>query len=198
MSPAAIFEGDFAMQITRQHDVTAGRDVAGRDVVNINNILPARSNQIAILYEKFRAESANIDPAELSFIEDLQHYIERPATQIVRTLREKLVESGRSDLVESAEIAKERAMKRIMRFQSSPTAQEIFAYTLGEVRTRFNHHVRPLIATGAPRDVIDAAVYSEVLSPVVDNAEPSALGVNPAMVEAFLYFLAGNCHIRWD
>lgn len=186
------------MQITRQHDINAGRDVAGRDIVNINNIRPARSNQIAILYEKFRAEAENMGPAERSFIEDLQHYVERPAAQIVRTLREKLVESGRSDLVDDAEIAKERAMKRIMRFQSSQTAQEIFAYTLGELHSRFNHHIRPLIAAGAPRAAIDAAVYGEVLNPVVNNAEPSSLGVNPAMVEAFLYFLAGNCHIRWD
>lgn len=187
------------MQITKLSDVSAGRDVAGRDIINnINNIVPARSSQIAMLYDKFRSESANLDSAERNFIEDLQHYIERPAAQIVRTLRGKLVESGRPDLVEAAETAKERAMKRIMRFQSSHTAQEIFAYTLGEVHSRFNHHVRPLIAAGAPRTAIDAAVYNDVLNPVVSAAEPSPLGMNPAMVEAFLYFLAGNCHIRWD
>ncbi len=89
-------------------------------------------------------------------------------------------------------------MKRIVRFQTSQTAQEIFAYTLGELHSRFKHHVRPLIAKGASREVIDAAVYGEVLHPVVSSAEPSDLGMNPTMVEAFLYFLAGNCHIRWD
>jgi hypothetical protein len=188
------------MQITRQQDVSAGRDNAGRDIINhnITNIVQPRQNQIAILYEKFRAEAEKNSLAERDFIEDLQHYIERPASQIVRTLRDKLAESGRTDLVESAEVAKERAMKRIVRFQTSQTAQEIFAYTLGELHSRFTHHVRPLIVAGAPRAAIDAAVYSEVLNPVVNSAEPSELGMNPAMVEAFLYFLAGNCHIQWD
>lgn len=186
------------MHITKQQDVSAGRDFAGRDINNTTNIIQARQNQIGILYEKFRAEARNISAAEKDFIEDLQHYLERPAAQIVRTLREKLVDSGRIDLADSAEVLKERAMKRIVRFQTSQTAQEIFAYTLGELHSRFNHHIRPLIASGASRTAIDAAVYGEVLNPVVNSAEPSELGMNPTMVEAFLYFLAGNCHIRWD
>ncbi len=186
------------MQITRQHDIEAGRDVAGRDINNVTNYLPTPRNQISILYDRLKAEAAISNDEVKSLIEDLQHYIDKPATQITRSLSDKLIDTDRADLVESAEVAKERAMKRIMQFQSSQTAQEIFAYTLGDLHSRFNHHVRPLIAAGSSRAIIDAATFQHVLNPVVASAEPSALGVNPALAEALLYFLAGNCHIKWD
>lgn len=186
------------MLLAHQQGVTAGGHVAGRDVTMVTNYLPVARNQISLLYERLRGEASQSSTAAISFIEDLQHYIDRPATKIARTLREKLVATNRNDLIEAAEEAKERAMKRIMRFQSSQTAQEIFAFTLGELHTRFNHHVRPLIAAGATRPSIDAAIFENVLKPVADSAEPSDLGVNPLLAESLLYFLAGNCHICWD
>lgn len=185
------------MLLVKQQGVTAGGHVAGQNVT-VTNYLPLARNQISVLYERLRSEASQSSTAAMSFIEDLQHYIDRPATIIARTLREKLAATNRSDLIEAAEEAKERAMKRIMRFQSSQTAQEIFAFTLGELHTRFNHHVRPLIAAGATRSSIDAAIFENVLKPVADSAEPSDLGVNPLLAESLLYFLAGNCHICWD
>jgi hypothetical protein len=101
-------------------------------------------------------------------------------------------------LVTTAEEMKERAMKRIMRFQSSHTAQEIFAYVLGELHARFVLHVSPLVATGAARAEIDAAMEARVVTPVAESLEPSPLNLSPALVLAFLFFLAGNCHVKWD
>lgn len=185
------------MQLTTLKEVSAGGHVAGRDV-NVTNNLPQPRSQIAVLYERLKAEAGTAPVEETKFIEDLQHYFNKPATTITRSLEQKLADTGRSDLVGDAEEAKERAMKRIMRFQSSQTAQAIFAYTLGDIRTRFNHHIRPLIAAGASRLTIDSAIYEYVLQPVASSAEPSDLGINPTLSEALFYFLAGNCHIKWD
>lgn len=184
------------MQLTKLEHVEAGGHIAARDLT-INNYAAPKS-QIAQLYEQLKVEAHAAPAEQKTFIEDLQHFMDRRATLVNRSLAEKLFSSNRSELLEDAEEAKERAFKRIVRFQSSPTAQAIFAYTLGDIRTRFNQYVRPLIAENANRSAIDAAIHQHVISPIVESAEPSELGINPTLAEALYYFLAGNCHIKWD
>ncbi len=179
-----------------QNDNIVGGSIAGRDLT-ITNSFPA-STQIKLLCERLQSEGANNAANGTEFIEDLQHFLDRPASEFGRTLREKLVDSNREELVAFAEEAKERAMKKIMRFQSSITAQEIFAYVLGELHTRFLLHVSPLVLSHASRAEVDAAMQEKVITPVVDALGPSPLVLNQSSVLALLFYLAGNCHIKWD
>ena len=181
---------------TSQNDNIVAGSLAGRDLSITNNFpLPT---QIKLLCERLQTEGHDVAAPTKEFIEDLQHYLDRPASQFGRTLAEKLVDSNRAELVELAQEAKERAMKKIMRFQSSRTAQEIFAYVLGELHTRFVLHVNPLVASQANRAEIDAAMQEKVISPIVDALGPSPLVLNQSSVLALLFYLAGNCHIKWD
>jgi hypothetical protein len=181
---------------TNQNDNVVGGSIAGRDLTITNNY-PV-STQIKLLCERLQSEGGDAANPASDFIEELQHYLDRPASEFGRTLVEKLVDSNRAELVEVAQEMKERAMKKIMRFQSSRTAQEIFAYVLGELHTRFLLHVRPLIASQASRAEVDAAMQEKVIAPVADALGPSPLALNPSLVLALLFYLAGNCHIKWD
>src|SRR5690606_3591979 len=105
---------------------------------------------------------------------------------------------NREYLVEQAIEAKERAAKRIVRFQTSRTAQEIFAYVLGDIHTKFALHISPLIASGADRERVEAEIESKVIGPITAAMEPSALGLNSSQIFAFLFYLGRNCHIQWD
>jgi len=89
-------------------------------------------------------------------------------------------------------------MKKIMKFQSSLAAQEIFAWVLGDIYARFTQHILPLLAISADRQVVDSAVFELVVSPIAAEMEPSELGLNTGQITAMLYCLAGNCHIKWD
>lgn len=171
--------------------------MAGRDLSITNNYV--QSTQIKLLCERLQREGvADTAATATEFIEDLQHYLDKPASEFGRTLAEKLADSQRAELVAFAQEAKERAMKKIMRFQSLRTAQEIFAYVLGELHTRFVLNVAPLVASKASRADVDAATQEKVISPVVDALGPSPLVLNQGAVLALLFYLAGNCHIKWD
>lgn len=187
--------------LQNQSNINAGENVAGRDLIITKNYFPkAGDTQISRLYAKFNAEEQN-NPVVFSgdgFIEDLQHYLDRPARTLNRTLQQKLLAANREYLIDHALEAKERAAKRIVRFQTSQTAQEIFAYILGDIHTKFALNVSPLIASGASVEEVEAAIGAKVIEPISAAMEPSALGMNSSQIFAFLFYLGGNCHIQWD
>ena len=183
-----------------QKNNTVGHDMAGRDLVNnITNNFGGmnKPTQIGSLYAKLKSE-VQINDELQEFVEELRHYMGRSTQGVTRSLSEKLTDGGRIDLVQEAEELKESAVKKIMRFQSSPAAQDIFAYVLGELHRKYLLCVRPLIVAGASRIDVDAAMDKHVIDPVVQSMEPSALNLTPRLILALMFYLAGNCHIRWD
>lgn len=186
--------------IAVQKNLNAGHDIAARDINNSSLHFHGVStkSQISILYERLRSEAVSLDAPVSEIIEDLQHYLSRPGKLMDRSLEEKLKATKRDNLVDIALEAKERAMKKIMKFQSSLAAQEIFLWVLGDIYARFIQHILPLLAKGADRQVVDSAVFELVVRPIADEMEPSELGLNTGQITAMLYCLAGNCHIKWD
>lgn len=188
---------------TEQKNNHVEGSLAGRDINNpvTNNYTNYHSKenatQIGILYERLKAEVGQQKGLQ-EFVEELQHYMGRSASNMRRSLSEKLTDSGRTDLIPIAEEFKESAAKKIMRFQSSPAAQDIFAYVLSELHTKYLMHVRPLVAAGNDRTSVDAAMELHVINPVATSMEPSALGLTPKLILALLFYLAGNCHVQWD
>ena len=189
------------MTFRSQKDNIVGGHMAAGDVVVTNNTYNSQAPKgyLSLLYERLRLENEQSPVAGSdTFIEELQHFLDRPASEVNRTLAEKLVASNRGDLISFAEAEKERAMKKIMRFQSSETAQQIFACVLSDLRTRFMLHVSPLLAKKASRADVDAAMHEKVIVPIAMAMEPSPLFLDSGTVLAMLFYLAGNCHIKWD
>lgn len=189
------------MTISNQKGNQVAGNLAGRDNLITNNTFNtvAAKGYVGLLYERLRLEAIQTGATSAdTFIEELQHFLDRPASEVSRTLAEKLTSSDRKDLIPLAEAEKERAMKKIMRFQTSETAQQIFACVLSDLRNRFLAHVSPLLAANASRAEVDAVMHDKVVAPVAQSMEPSPLSMDPGAVMAMLFYLAGNCHIKWD
>lgn len=189
------------MTISNQKGNQVSGHLAGRDVLVTQNTYTTEATKgyVALLYERLRVEGTQADATSTAaFIEELQHFLDKPASEVSRTLADKLNASGRTNLIPFAEAEKERAVKKIMRFQTSETAQQIFACVLSDLRNRFLLHVSPLLAANASRAEVDAAMHDKVVAPVAHSMEPSPLSLDPGAVMAMLFYLAGNCHIKWD
>ncbi|WP_349781136.1 ABC-three component system protein [Xanthomonas arboricola] len=182
------------MSVKQIGNTASGNIVAGNYTVNINQQLV---NEIHALYGRLKASSDGQEPAWNGFCEQLEHYLSSTASSDVRGLEEKLKSSDRLDQLDNALFMKERATKAIMRLQSSKTAQRIYTIILDELHTKFMLSVTPLVQAGASRIEVDREIQAIVFS------INEALGENPLEISSkdvlgFLYFLGGNCHVRWD
>ncbi|WP_310449037.1 ABC-three component system protein [Sulfuritalea sp.] len=174
----------------------AGRDLAGRDINNSYQ-LPSPRTPMTALVEQYRSEAAT-DQTLSSLIDKLEHWFSNSTSSDVRSLEDKLTSSGRADLLEEALARKQAAYKLIMRNQGSKTAQMIFAYLLAEIVVNFEQTVRPMIQSGVDRAQVDKAILDNVISPTLKALEDNPLMLDKVEIQSLLYFLGGNCHIRWD
>lgn len=189
--------------LSNQRHNTAGRDIAGRDIVdnsttNIVNVTAgvAASLELAHLYAKLKADGVG-DPSGGTFSEKLEHYMSAVTEGDVRGLEDKLRDSGREDLLLLAMDLKQRAAKSIMRHQTSRTAQRIFTIILTELHSKFTLLVRPVIQQGSDRAAVDQCINT-IVDDIRNMLGENVLEVDAMDLQGLLYFLGGNCHIRWD
>lgn len=175
--------------------------MAGNDVnktVNItHNYNGSSATPLARLYERLRQDGGGNQMAAEMYGK-LQHFCSVSTDGDVRGLEEKLTASERKDRIRSAERLKEQAAKLIMKWQTSGTAQEIFAMILSKLYTAFTLNVTPVVEKGAPRDVVDQLIYKEVIQAAEAFLGDNDLNLHDDDLLGLLYFLGGNCHIRWD
>ena len=174
---------------------TAGRDFAARD---INNLYAVReSTAMTRLVEQYNAETS-ADQTLKALTEKLDHYFTNETSSDVRGLEAKLMAAGRNDLLAAAMSQKEAAHKAIMMQQSSRSAQSIYRFVLAEIVVNFEMAVWPLVQAKASREIVDAAMLSHVISPAFKILEDNPLMLDKRDIQGLIYFLAGNCYIRWD
>lgn len=184
---------------TNQTGNTAGGDVIAGNKVNSTlnvSISSASIEELSALYVKLKKDGTG-DPSGGKFCEQLEHYLGANTEVDVRGLEAKLSESGRHDQLANAKQLKERATMTLMRYQTSRTAQRIYTILLTELHTKFELIVVPAIQDGAPRTDVDHRIS------LILDATKGMLGENPLEITVrdllgLLYFLGGNCHIRWD
>ena len=178
-------------------DNTAGGDIAGRDI-NKNYTYPARQpTAMAKLVEQYQAETL-ADQTLSTWTEKLEHFLFNHAGSDVRGLEEKLVASGRADILQEALIRKQSSYKSIMRQQGSRSAQTIYTFLMAEIIVNFEQSVLPLVQAKSARNVVDAAMLDHVISPALQMLESNPLLLNKLDIQGLVYFLAGNCYVRWD
>jgi hypothetical protein len=182
---------------------SAGGNVVGGDsndnsVTNIYHVTQgsAVSLELAALYAKLKADGVG-DPSGGVFSEKLDHWMSAVTEGDVRGLEAKLRESGREDLLLLALNLKQKASMAIMKRQTSRTAQRIYTILLSQLHTKFNWLVTPVIQEGGSRAEVDQRVHT-VLQEVANLLGENALEIDSDDIEGLLFFLAGNCHIRWD
>ena len=173
----------------------AKRDVIGRDRVE-NHYYTAPPTPLSRLYQILRDDDrAASYTAQIA--DTLLHYCAGQSAD-VRGLQDKLEASGRTDLLTEAAELKQRAAKLIMRWQTSPVTQDIITHVLAKIHQAFMFHVRPAIENGATRPEVDQLIAEMVIEPTSTMLGDNDLGITMIDIVGLLFFLGGNCHVRWD
>lgn len=184
--------------LTRQSgNIVQGDMAAGNVIKTVNNYYPSASvEELALLYAKLRLDGIG-DPSNNVFSHKLMHYLAVPTDGDVRGLEAKLRDSGRLDMLHFAMREKEAAVKMLMRYQSSRSAQRIFTILLDELHTIYILTVTPVIENGGDRATVDEKI-SNALQVIKSMLGENFLEFTVKDLLGLLFFLAGNCHIRWD
>lgn len=170
--------------------------MGGDFTVNNTAANSARFEELHLLYEKLKQKSGGEDSGG-SFCQKLEHFMSAKTNGDIRGLEEKLKAGNRLDQLNYALDLKERATKAIMRQQASRTAQRIYTILLDELHTKFCLAIAPLIQEDASRVSVDQQILV-ILEEIQSSLGENLLEVDASDLLAFLFFLGGNCHIRWD
>lgn len=176
--------------------VLKNNEVAGDVVVGTKKVYNTQPTSLSNLYEIFRdAEQASAHKSNIADL--LLHYIST-ASYDVRGLEVKLTESDRADIIPEALLWKQRAAMLIARWQTSPVTQDIITHVLSFIHSEFSQYVKPAIQAGHSRIHVEALISEKVLAPTNAMLGENDLQITSIDVLGLLYFLGGNCHIRWD
>lgn len=183
---------------TGQRGNVAHGDLAGGDITKITNIYHSSptTEELALLYAKLKQDGIG-EPSDNTFSKKLMHYLAAPVDGDVRGLEAKLRDSDRMDIFHFAIREKEIAVKLLMRYQSSRSAQRIFTILLDELHTIYMLTVTPVIERGGDRAEVDAKI-NDALHAIKLMLGENFLEFTVKDLLGLLFFLAGNCHIRWD
>ncbi|MGA4239434.1 ABC-three component system protein [Ralstonia nicotianae] len=178
-------------------DLVAGDKVDSSKTTIINVVTNgAASEELAKLYEKLKADGIG-DSSNGKLSEKLEHYMSATTNGDVRGLEAKLRDSGRLDQLRSATDLKERAFKSIMKHQTSRTAQRVYTIVLSELHAAFTLTVTPVIQQDGDRVAVDKCINA-ILQATRNMLGENVLEFDLMDLLALLYYLGGNCHIRWD
>ena len=113
-------------------------------------------------------------------------------------LEEKLRKGNRPDVIDVAIAAKDCFSKILVKHEYSCAAMEIYAYLLAKVHQLFSSVIYTKICRGASADEIDKLLVTEVYEKVEIILEENPLGISPEEIMGMLFFLTGNCHLKWN
>ncbi|WP_321890541.1 MULTISPECIES: ABC-three component system protein [Burkholderia cepacia complex] len=186
------------MDIIRQSNNQAQGDIiaGNKSETTFNFINQQTISELTRLYEAMKENGVGESSGDV-FCDQLEHYLSKSTDGDVRGLEAKLQESGRADQIPAATRMKQQAAKAVMRYQTSRTAQRIYTIVLDELYTNFSLTVSPAIQSNADRIEVDQRIHA-VLQNTRGVLGENLLELSVRDLWALLYFLGGNCHIRWD
>jgi hypothetical protein len=176
-------------------------DLAGDSIhkttYTINLPAPPAESRLNRLYRRM-AEEAN-DPKLTEYIGQLEIFTRVVQDEDVIGVQQKLEAATRGDEVTLGEAMKEMIFAEIRQNKFSRSFQQIYATLMGRVHALFTQFVTPAIQAGASRMEIDSLVFEKIIQPVAAELEdcPDCTDAPETTVRGMLYFLTGNCHIRW-
>ncbi len=183
----------------KQTDNTVGNDLVGRDKITTNYNFDKSQKAISalpILLQKFKDERQN-NPSLDKFIEELDYY-NKPIEENVIGLEQKLRDGKRESFIDYATRVKEIFHKKLYRYQFSDAAQRINYHLLALVESYFMNQVYPRICAEDDPNTINQLIVDAIVNPLLNQQlaeEP--LNYSAQEVNGMIYFLTGNCHIKW-
>lgn len=180
---------------TTQQGNTANGDIVARDKTEHHHA-EVTPTHMSVLIRKFKEEADTDTKAEV-MIEKLRHYSVNVDDGSVIGLKAKLEEAGLAHLHDRAARNKEAYFKKLMKHTFSEAAQTIHAAALAKTHARFEAYVTPKLAAGASDEEVLAQLHEKVVEPVETLLEDNILDLYTDEVNGMVYFLTGNCHLRW-
>lgn len=177
-----------------------GNDItqAGNDVYkDCTFISDCKAGGLAKKIDELRDNIKN-DPAAGEFVEMLLDYMKRKDGSTVIGLEEKLKLAGRLDIYQDAEYLKSKFAKKLLKEELSISAQKAYAHILSYINTAFAAKVLPRIRNGEQFNAIDSSVMADIVEPVYGAVSTCSLEITTDTIRGMLYYLTGNCYIRWD
>ncbi|KAB1065977.1 ABC-three component system protein [Salibacter halophilus] len=192
---------DNTNEVTQSGNNVENGDMAGRDVnkqtINIGRMSFGGKSQLQILYDKLEEEKKNTKGIT-EMIEELQHFKSYAKDEEVIGLEKKLENGNRLNYLNFAERSKEKFSKKLLKNEHSETAQEIYAFLLAKVYRRFEDHIYPRLSEEHPESFINQLVDEFIINPMEDLLGENLLKLYEDEISGMIYFLMGNCHIKWN
>lgn len=159
---------------------------------NTFNILPGDSG----LRRKVLQELTNQNVTN-EFIDSLKEYLRKKTESSTIGLEEKLTQAKFAHLVEHATEVKEKFYLHLLRNQQSIAYQQIVCAMVDEAISRFEHQVQPLIVSKSDLAKIQSALFDHVIAVIYKDVSDLEYGFTNGLIEGLIFYLTGNCFIRW-
>lgn len=188
-------------EVTQSSNTVSNGDIAGRDIhkptINIGRISLGGKSQLEILYEKLEKEKDS-STIFCEIVDELLHFKTYAENTEVIGLEKKLENGRRLQYLNFAEKSKEKFTKKLLKNEYSETAQHIYAFLLAKVYSRFETSIYPRITEGQPEEFINQLIDECIIKPIEDILGDNLLHIYEDEINGMIYFLTGNCHIKWN
>ena len=158
-----------------------------------------KKNTMKALIAAYKKEQSE-DIEFYSIIEELNYYLKpiKSESEKVIGLEKKLQDGHLEHLVDFALEAKDLFARKVDKHRLSRTAQEIFVFILGDIWRLFNHQIYPLIISNTDYSEIMEKIDKEIIDKINLKLEDNVLNIYNDCITGMIYFLTGNCHIKWS
>ena len=188
-------------KVTQSENVLENGDLAGRDIIkptyNIGRITFGGQSQLEKLYERLEKEK-NESPIFSEIVDELLHFKNNADEQGFIGLEKKMENGNRLNYLHFAEYSKEKFAKKLLKNEHSETAQLIYAFLLAKVYSSFQTNIYPRILEQHPEEYINQLVTEYIIKPLEDILGNNLLRIYDDEINGMIYFLTGNCHIKWN
>lgn len=179
-------------------DTSIGGKFTGRDdnSLSINNTYE-RSTYLQDLYDRFQKEKVD-NPELQEFCEELDYFNSIIEGDVIG-LEEKLKLGGREKLIHYALDLKDKFHRKLFKTsQYSLIAQDINVYLLTKVRRGFMMEIYTLICNNESEEKINMLITERIIRPVQADLGINLFKYNEEDIMGMIFFLTGNCHIKWN
>lgn len=174
---------------------TGGGDFAARDLYKISYNFSI--GNLKELYKRFEEERKNNILFD-KVLDEFETFQRQKSDERVIGLEAKLKAGGKTDeLIELATELKEIYAKKLELNKFFESAQRINVYLLGYARAQFVTYVYPAIKNKISDEKVNALMDQYVIKPMLAMLEGDTYGFTPQDIHGILYFLTGNCYIKW-
>lgn len=174
---------------------TSGGDFAGRDLTKMQVTFSAGNlKELYRGFEEERRQNKQFDEV----LYELDVFQRQKTNETVIGLEAKLKAANKPDeLIEMAMELKETYAKKLEKNKFFESAQRINIYLLGYARTQFVTFVYPSIKDGSSDEKVNNLMNQYVIQPMLSMLDGDTYGFTPQDIHGILYFLTGNCFIKW-